>query len=249
MKVPDTLPDVFQHLIERQSFVCESHGDIIGYVNPKTKLPVCAMCIDDQNNAEMLKNAQNRIDHLLNVSSIPRRYKQTQFEVDSRNERRIAKKIALDFANCLDLNDWSHLEISGGTGTGKTLLACRLAIMLINKGVYVKYTTSASICAEVKANYKEDARHDIVSHMIKGVDLLILDEVDTLLSSDHDRGIIHSIIRGRYEQMKPMVTISNADPDKLAEIVGERAYSALQENSVLLEMNWEDFRKINKSAV
>ena len=248
MIINQELPSDFKQLIERETFNCEKHGEVNGYVNPTTKLPICALCIDEQNNNEMLNSQKSRIDHLLNVSSIPKRYKETQFEILDKKERIIAKKIAINYANTLYLNNWSHLEICGSTGTGKTLLACRLAIMLINKGVYVKYTTSANICAEVKANYKEEARHDTISHIIKGIDLLILDEIDTLLNSEHDRGIIHSIIRGRYEQMKPIITISNSDANKLASIIGERAYSALQENNTLLEMEWEDFRKARKNA-
>ena len=237
----ETITNFLQYKkIERLEFDCETHGSILGYKNALNGDGVCPLCIDKQNEEGRIKQENERAEHRLNASGIPKRYIDTKFDRQSEDQKN-AVKCAWIWVNEARKCVWSHMHINGRTGVGKTLLACKAAIHLIQHGWHVKYTTSSNICDDVKSSYKKEYPDDVIHKLINQYDLLVLDELDTIINTDHDRSLIHKIIRGRYEQMMPMITISNNSTSTL-KTIGERAVSALSENQTIVEITSEDQR-------
>lgn len=231
-------------------FICKTHGSIEGYINPIDQSGVCEQCIDEQNKSERIKNHDSRIEHLMKISSIPARYQQHPFLTNQNEKKQHARKTAINWTSSMKRDKWSHLFIHGPTGTGKTLLSCRAAMHIIQQSaLYVKYATSVGICDDVKLSYSDQRINNPINCYINDVDLLIIDEIDTLLTSEHDKVVIHKIIRGRYEQMKPIITVSNNAGHKLVDVIGQRVYSALQENVTTIFADWEDYRIQHDSVV
>lgn len=227
--------------IEKIEFDCELHGFVSGYKNALTLEPVCSHCIDDTLRKERLNQFEELLEHRLKISSIPKRYMNTAFERKTQHQKDFVKQARL-WSSKLKKEQWSSLHLTGPVGVGKTLLACRIAINIIQNGWNVKYISSTQACDEVKSSYKKEFEDDVLYRLINNYDLLVLDEIDTVINSDHDKALIHKLIRGRYEQMKPIVTISNNKIDALKEKLGDRAVSALYENITIIEMYGNDYR-------
>jgi DNA replication protein DnaC len=222
---------------------CPTHGSIQGFINPMDNSFVCPLCIDDKQKEERLQNAINIFEARIKNSSIPKRYLMTRFDTFGDEARRVCVKEVKKWGDSLKKEHWANLMIQGGIGAGKTLISCRLSYMMMQIGWSVKYISSYNLCDDIKATYGKQDVDNILYNMIHKFDLIVLDEIDTILSSDHDKSIIHKIIRGRYDNMLPMVTISNNKDNKIVDKIGDRAFSALAENQTILDMPFKDFRR------
>ena len=79
---------------------------------------------------------------------------------------------------------------------------------------------------------------------INDFDLLILDEADMLVRSENDLGLMFSVINGRYNNLKPLVVVTNQPLGKeLGKLIGVRSMDRIVENSTQVICDWESHRK------
>ena len=151
-----------------------------------------------------------------------------------------------------------NILITGGTGTGKTLLCNALGVQTFanyRAGVTPCYLEkTASITRRVKEtwNRPDKSEQDILRYLAS-VQLLILDDLgdgDSVGGDNgaNDRARFGQLINDRYEK-RPTIITTNLTIDNVAKFVGDRAWDRFSQNFVLIECNWGSFRQKTAHAV
>jgi len=138
----------------------------------------------------------------------------------------------------------ASLILCGRPGTGKTHLACRMALSLSDRGASVLYATATAMMRYVRGAYGKTAEYTELQaiNRFAGVDLLVLDELGVKLASDHDRATLFEIIDERYQEQRPTVVISNLSLGELASATDERMIDRLRHSGTALVFDWDSYR-------
>jgi DNA replication protein DnaC len=136
--------------------------------------------------------------------------------------------------------------MTGRAGTGKTTLACAIGGELAERGYSCLYVKLGELIASVRDAYRRDSARssaDVVAEVIEP-DLLILDEVGVQPGGNDEGAIIHRVLDGRYDHLKPTVMASNLDLDGLERAVGSRIVDRLKDKrGVFITFDWESLRR------
>lgn len=235
--------------IETVDGECETHGAFRTVRIIGSGLPVeCPKCVDLRTRREDQQRAhQQRVDWLFKIAGIPARYRECGLKnFDTATEaQRIARAGVNAYLRGFERHGWAPLAISGQVGTGKTHLACALANNLIAYGVSVRYTTMAAMIADIKRAYSTDGMTEAsqIERYVSDFELLFLDEADVIRATDNDLGLIFAVVNGRYNALRPVVTISNQPIAALVDFLGARTVDRLGENAVSVVCDWESYRR------
>mgnify|MGYP000491921892 FL=1 len=183
---------------------------------------------------------------------IPKRFADKNFEGYEAIEKGQyqALKSCLDFAQELK-TDWlsgKTLLLIGTPGTGKTHLACAVGHEAIKLGRTVLYTTVTRLLEDIKSSWNDKDRSvkNIIARYVS-VDLLIMDEIGAFKGiSEREKDYLFEVINARYEQMKPMIAVSNlrlSGADSIEAYLEERSFDRLCEQARLVVFDWESFRR------
>lgn len=189
---------------------------------------------------------------LFGQSMIPKRFADKNFEAYEATEKGQyqALKSCMDFAQELKA-DWfsgKTLLLIGTPGTGKTHLACAVGHEAIKQGRTVLYTTVTRLLEDIKSSWndKERSVKNIIARYVS-VDLLIMDEIGAFRGiSEREKDYLFEVINARYEQMKPMIAVSNlrlSGADSIEAYLEERSFDRLCEQARLVVFGWESFRR------
>lgn len=189
---------------------------------------------------------------------LPKRYTSTRWEdvppaahADDADARRhdLAYRTTRRFADVLIAGREPGLSLmfNGGTGTGKTSLACALANALLDAGHTMEYMTAIEFFRRMKACFGDRGSHETelsIMASLKVPDLLILDEVGRGFKSPAEQLWLFDVIDQRYREGRSMVLISNLQGAKLRDGLGDAAYSRMEQacRNLLLDFTWPDFR-------
>lgn len=122
------------------------------------------------------------------------------------------------------------LLLWGEVGGGKTFFASCIANALLEKGVDVMMTTIPNLNAAMAANYQKERR--TILDKVKGVDLLILDDVGVGRMNSTALEASYDIVNERYKAQKPLIITTNLTMIELKEekeLALKRIYSRLIE--------------------
>lgn len=227
------------------SGTCEQHGpaEVLMRVGTAWNCPQClemAMAADTR-----AKWLQGRATDLMTTASIPAKYVGQRFVASTDEQRAVLRTVQQYRDFVLREQSWAALIMVGLTGTGKTLLACQLGQSLIAKASRsIRYATAAGMISEIQASYGREGKSEEGEIMrFAQYDVLILDEVDAIRSTDNANLLLTEIINRRYNENKPVIVITNQPFDNLARYVGERVHSRLYENAFVCDFRWADARK------
>lgn len=121
----------------------------------------------------------------------------------------------------------------GMPGTGKTHLACGIALKIMEGGEYVAlFTTVMRAMRRVKDTWRKGSKES-ETQAIKALvfpHLLILDEIGVQFGSETEKNIIMDVINERYEQRKPTIMLSNLELEEVKAFIGERVFDRLRED-------------------
>jgi DNA replication protein DnaC len=226
---------------------CQTHGDSTALLHSRfgPQEWFCGECaLAAKNAADYAVWAEDRKKTLYRGSCVPDRYLGARFQVSTAAQREVRATVRA-FRDAIGRErKWATLILVGITGTGKTLLACELAQSLIeNLLMSVRYCTAMQMISEIQASYNDDRKTEEGEvRRFAGYDLLILDEIDAMRSTDNARSLLTEVMNRRYNAKKPVVVITNQTLEELPKYVGDRVYSRLEENSLKCTHDWADQR-------
>ena len=238
---------------------CEKHD--VAYkarFNRLTKqTSLCPQCLkerEDEENAEKQRQALKDVERAIEESEIPLRFKNktlNNFTADTPEKSvvlAVAKGFASNFKHTLATG--RNLMLYGTTGTGKTHLACGIAIEAIKQGFKAKFTETYDILLQVKETYRKDSmttEAQIVRDLLVP-DLLIIDEVGIQYGTDSERIIMSNLINKRYRSMRPTILLSNLNLNEISEYLGQRVIDRMNEDEgTFLSLEWQSYRNRNKN--
>lgn len=100
------------------------------------------------------------------------------------------------------------LVLYGNYGTGKTMLAGKIAALKFDKDRQVYFTTKKDFDLKI-TNFDEDV-HEYIENL-KNIDLLIIDDILSGYLTDYRFAQLFSILDHRYLERKPTIITANED--------------------------------------
>ena len=112
--------------------------------------------------------------------------------------------------------------LQGGYGTGKTYIACLMAMVWYERGMNAgaRYWTQSGLLADQKSWY---AKHEGTEPMRQATacGLLALDEMLPARMSEHDQAAIRELIDARYRNKRATLLITNLTQEGLLEALDD----------------------------
>ena len=174
-----------------------------------------------------------RIIKLLNNAGIYSRYHNASMEdYQDADIKRKEKRLEI-------LNNWSKLKkglptlvFIGESGSGKTYLACAIGKKALLDGFSVRYIRLEEMMVK---NSNKDTR-DENTGLLKNVELLILDNLESSPLTDFNRSYLKDILDYRYERELPTILIGG---DKISkeDLISISTYNRMFESSMFVKMD------------
>ncbi|CAB4880402.1 unannotated protein [freshwater metagenome] len=137
------------------------------------------------------------------------------------------------------------LWLFGGVGTGKTTLAMLVSQTALEQGRTVAIYSLPRLLARIRETF-DDAEPGSYSTMLEqlgDVDLLHLDDVGAEKTSPWVLEQLYAIVNARYESERAVMLTTNLSRDDLAEQIGERTVSRLEEMCDVIPVMGRDRRR------
>lgn len=179
---------------------------------------------------------------------IPRRYRGVSFDRPPITELpepvvRQVRRYVRDLDDRLDAG--RGLWLFGDVGTGKTSLAMLVSSQALQAGRTVAIYSLPRLLAEIRMTFDEASERTYVDLLdrLAAVDLLHLDDVGAEKTSPWVLEQLYAIVNARYEEQRAMVITTNLERDALAEQIGDRTVSRLEEMCDVLPLYGTDQRR------
>ena len=150
----------------------------------------------------------------------------------------------------LIVGEIQQIVMTGSNGTGKTHLAIA-AVKALGGKIYTMYEITTRIRQSYSAR-SDETELEIVDELAR-LPMLAIDEVGRTKGSDAELNWLSYIIDKRHTRDLPTIIISNKHvrkycplggcPECLENYLSGDVMSRLTEGGVLLQFNWEDWRK------
>jgi DNA replication protein DnaC len=179
---------------------------------------------------------------------VPRRYRGVSFDRPPVTEMPQPQvDVARRYVRKLDerLAQGRGLWFFGGVGTGKTTLAMLVSSTALEAGHAVAIYSLPRLLAEIRETFESDREGSYTTLMdrLTEVDLLHLDDVGAEKTSPWVLEQLYAIVNARYEAERAMLITTNLERSALAEQIGERTVSRLEEMCEVLPLYGPDARQ------
>jgi DNA replication protein DnaC len=158
--------------------------------------------------------------------------------------RRFVKKIDKH------LEEGIGLRFEGDVGTGKTALAMLVSKSALEAGHSVAIYSLPRLLSELRRTFGEGAQHShtgLLDQLVQ-VDLLHIDDLGAEKTSPWVLEELYSIVNARYEGRRSVVVTTNLNGNQLAEQIGPRTVSRLDEMCMPIMVCGRDLRSERFSA-
>lgn len=205
-----------------------------------------------------------KIENLIQKSNIPPRYRfkfLNSIDLRSDEQDTISLIVAHDWANDLVKNWQSGLSggqtynkekkgmyLWGGTGSGKTLLACVILNELIFRyGTGCRYAKiNKDFLNALKDTYQKDSdfhgRERFIEEEFTNIDVLVIDDFGVHRESEWVNEKLYDLIDSRYERKKITLLTSNSSLYDWKDKWNGRIFSRLNEMTKPLQLECTDYR-------
>lgn len=233
---------------------CQFHGKYTAY-HSQYGISGCPIC-DDEEHRKQLKEIienhdRNKAREVFKRSCVPSKYTRSTFGdfVPSCHEAANMKKKLGQYVMRFDeaLKQGVSYLISGGTGTGKTLLSTAVLNNIMHRGYTGIYVSTIDFLLRVKRAWsaKSDLTVDeIIQNYVDNFDLLVLDDILKGKVTSNDKAMIFALLDRRNQEDKPTIGISifseAAISSKLDPDVIRRLHNGGGET---LNFSWKGFEK------
>ncbi|WP_367898309.1 AFG1/ZapE family ATPase [Leptospira sp. WS58.C1] len=193
-----------------------------------------------------------KVEYLVKKAGIPARYKYRT--LDRMDTTELSFLAAHDWANDIVVK-WKEREraqqglyLWGGTGSGKTLLACAILNELILRyGLECKYAKiNRDFLSTIRDSYQKESELHGMEQTIKkqftDVEVLVLDDFGANKESDWANSQLYDLIDARYEEEKVTILTSNIPPTDWKDKAEGRIFSRLMEMAKQIHLDCPDYR-------
>ena len=205
-----------------------------------------------QGNKDLAEQEQNRLRiRGLNDAMIPQAYRDKQlsdFKADTDDKIKVFKVVSR-YSDLITSKTRcsATLILSGSFGTGKTHLACGVALKFAEHGSPY-YTTAAKMIRYIRSSYHPNSKMNEQNaiDLFAKKDFLIIDEVGRQKGTDSEQNLISEIINERYSELRPTIIVSNYAMDEIEGYIGAMSIDRIREQGGVLNLGWASYRsKIN----
>lgn len=227
---------------------CDSMGKppYLSYDNSSNQMIPC-FCHDS-------RTTISHIEKLVDKACIPPKYKYKflNYSIDTSVEMSIL--VAHDWADTL-VNDWKKKDsrrgmyLWGGTGTGKTLIACVILNELIFRyKVDCRYAKiNKDFLSALKDTYSKESewhgRERSIEMEFAEVDVLVIDDFGVQKDTEWGNAKLYDLIDSRYEKEKITLLTSNSPLTDWKDKGEGRVYSRLCEMTNPIHLTCSDYRE------
>lgn len=179
---------------------------------------------------------------------VPKRYRDASFDRPPVTEiSPVIVSAVRQFVRNVDaeLDAGRGLWLRGPVGTGKTTLAMIVSAAALEAGRTVAIYSLPRLLAEIRTTFEEgsDRSYTELLDRLGAVDLLHLDDVGAEKTSPWVLEQLYAIVNTRYEEQRAMLITTNLEEEELAEQIGLRTTSRLEEMCELLPVGGADLRR------
>lgn len=179
---------------------------------------------------------------------VPRRYRGVSFDRPPVTEMPHPQvDVARRFVRRLDerLDQGRGLWLFGGVGTGKTTLAMLVSRAALSAGRSVAIYSLPRLLAEIRETFESarEGSYTTLMDRLTEVDLLHLDDVGAEKTSPWVLEQLYAIVNARYETERSMLVTTNLERSALADQIGERTVSRLEEMCEMVPFYGRDRRR------
>lgn len=235
--------------------VCDIHGEYTSrHIMARiwTRCPECtraAAAKAETDRLEAEKAARDaRWSRQLGDSCIPMRFRDrtlSRFAAENAGQQ-----YALDFSTVYAAEfERGHsgrcAVFIGEPGTGKTHLACGIALQAMAYGASALFTTVSKLARRVREakSFDADETESAAIRIFVYPDLLIVDEVGVQSGTDAEARALFDVINDRYEQRKPTIFLSNLDLGGVQAALGARVFDRMREDGgEVVSFTWGSHR-------
>ncbi len=241
--------------------VCETHGKYSGRIyrlggaDRRSPCPQCAAeataraaeQAEADRRQEAAARAVSEAAEAISVAKVPRRFVGKTFETYAAETPKqlaaltICRQYAEDFSS--HRRAGTGLTLSGGPGTGKSHLASAI-IHSIVPGRSALYATVSDVLRSVRDTWRRDSLISTgqVVATLRGLDLLVIDEIGVQSGTDGEHTILYDVLDGRYRDCAPTILLTNLGAAAMQQAIGDRLFDRLRETSKWVQCDWESYR-------
>ena len=202
---------------------------------------------------ELIKESQAQINKqkamgFASKSIMPKTYKQKRlndFKPDSKSQER-AKDVAVDYILNFDehLKDGKNLMLQGTMGTGKTHIASSIFNALVKQNYKVYFVSFPEYMDMLKMSFDDSDKQHNTKRMISECQLLVIDDIGANRLTGFAIDELFKITDARIGACTIYTTnMSAKDFEQSIEI--KRAFSRMLENTDVITIDGEDYRRRN----
>ena len=148
---------------------------------------------------ENARIARNQREAKLRISQA------TLEDVDFSAKRELDKAVVRQLGQCRWVNDKQNVIVTGMTGTGKTYVACALAMAAIRKGHRVAYRRAPRLFEELALAHADGSFPGLLKRLAR-VDVLVIDDWGLVPPKDAERRDLLEILEDRYGTRSTIIT-------------------------------------------
>lgn len=233
--------------INTEPRTCETHGEYqaLHVAGRWTSCPVCNQAkMRERQESDRVAQQHQRAEQLIAWADLPPRYAGARLEHCGGQV-----PPARAYLDKVGGGGRDHLLIVGPVGTGKTYLACAIAVAACERGIRVRYESVGRYLRRLRDTWDSRERSEAaVFESVVAPQLLILDEIGAGLKADKDAVRVHDVIAERYDRELPTVYVSNLQGDLLKDAVGDRAYDRMRDGGTKIAITGDSRRGATKGA-
>lgn len=235
--------------------VCDIHGEYTSHhimLRSWTQCPTCTKAATAKIKDRLLEAEKSdrdaRWSRQLGDSCIPMRFRDrtlSRFAAENAGQQ-YALEFSTVYAAEFERGHSGRCAVFiGEPGTGKTHLACGIALQAMAHGASALFTTVSKLSRRVREakSFDADETESAAIRIFVYPDLLIVDEVGVQSGTDAEARALFDVINDRYEQRKPTIFLSNLDLGGVQAALGARVFDRMREDGgEVVSFTWGSHR-------